>query len=122
MAPIFFVLSSPVRLPDGTFGVVSGTPEGLTLTQFRTRWRAKLDHVMQLAMLRTAVDMPLDTVSVDGAGDYQTVIRSVELEYGLRGLPLPAWEVDASSATTIPVAGLAASVITPGAMPHAAAS
>ena len=91
MTAVFFVLSSPVIMPDASFGVLIGTAHSVHIRQYQTLWRAKIYQVIQLALLRAAVDAPLDIVLIDGANSSLDLKGEAEAEYGRRGLLLPPW-------------------------------
>ena len=105
MTPFFFVVSCPVRVPGGAFGVMTGTADSIHIRLFSSLWRARSHHMMQLATLRAAVDAPLDIALIDGVNDYQSLRCAAESEYCRRGLPLPSWEPVQSRAPSPSVVG-----------------
>jgi hypothetical protein len=90
MTMVLFILSCPVRLPNGAFGVMTGTATSANLRQFSTMWRARCRHALLLMMLRAAVDAPFDLVLIDGEVDYTRLKARFDHEYECRGLPPPS--------------------------------
>jgi hypothetical protein len=90
MTTILFILSCPVRMPNGAFGVMTGTATNAHFRQFSTLWRARFRHALLLITLRAAVDAPLDLVLIDGESDYKRLKVRFDREYERRRLPLPA--------------------------------
>jgi hypothetical protein len=89
MTTILFILSCPVRMPNGAFGVMTGTATSAHLRQFSTLWRARFRYALLLMMLR-AVDAPFDLVLIDGEADHTRLKAGFDHEYECRGLPPPS--------------------------------
>jgi hypothetical protein len=90
MTTILFILSCPVRMPDGAFGLMTGTATSAHLGQFSTMRRARFHHALLLMMLRAAVDTPFDLVLIDGEADYTRLKTRFDHEYECSGLPPPS--------------------------------
>ena len=91
MPAILFVLSCPVRLQDGAFGVITGTETSVWIRRFRSRWWAKCHHALLVSTMRAVVDAPVDLVLIDGVADLPAMQSRIRLEYERRGLTA-AWQ------------------------------
>jgi hypothetical protein len=111
MTPFLFILSCPIQVPGGGFGVMTGTADSVDIRLFASLWRARGHHMVQLASLRAAVDAPLDVALIEGVSDYQSLKHAAENEYGRRGLPLPSFEPVQCRAPTRQVFGWLAAVV-----------
>ena len=94
MPATFFILSCPVSLPDGAYGVMVGTETGARIRRFSARRWARCYHALLLVMARAAVEAPFDLVVIDGVFDFAALQTSVECEYAQRGLAVACRPVD----------------------------
>ncbi len=86
MPATFFILSSPVLLPDGGYGVMVGTGTGARTRRFSARRWARCYHALLLVMVRAAIEAPIDVVVIDDVADFPALQSRVACEYAQRGL------------------------------------
>jgi hypothetical protein len=101
MTPMFFILSCPVHVQDGAFGVMSGTAAGTHFRQFGTLRRAKRYQTMQRMLWCAAADVPIDLVLIEDVSDSAALTARFEQEYALRALPRPICVAALSTPNTL---------------------
>lgn len=86
MRAMLFILSCPVPLADGAFGVVVGTGTGARIRRFAAQRWARWYYTLLLTIGRAMVEAPIDLVVIDDAADGPALWSRVESEYERRGL------------------------------------
>jgi hypothetical protein len=89
MRPTFLVLSCPLKLADGSVGMLSGTSEGLQIQYCASLWLAWVSYLTQIALLRASADISLDLAVIGPEGDVSDLVLAAEREYESRGMPIP---------------------------------
>lgn len=89
MRPTFLVLSRPLKLANGSVGMLTGTADGLQIRYYAVRWLAWIGYLTQIALLRASADISLDLAVIGPAKDASDLIRAAEREYESRGIPIP---------------------------------
>lgn len=90
MRPTFLVLSRPLKLADGSVGILTGTADGLQIRYSATRWLAWVSYLTQIALLRASADISLDLAVVGPEEDVSDLVLAAEREYEIRGIPVPS--------------------------------
>jgi hypothetical protein len=94
MPATLFILSCPVQLPDGGYGVMVGTGRGTRTRRFSARRWARCYHALLLVMARAVVEAPIDLVVIDDVTDFPALQSRVACEYAQRGLAAAFRPVD----------------------------
>ncbi len=89
MRPTFLVLSCPLKLSDGSVGMLSGTAESLQIRYCATLWLAWVGYLSQIALLRASADIALDLAVIGSARDASDLVRIAQREYESRGMSVP---------------------------------
>lgn len=102
MRPTFLVLSCPVKLADGSIGVLCGAADGLQIRHCATWWGAWLGYLTQVALLRASPDIWLDLAVIDCVRDTSALMRAAEREYTMRGMSIPYYHQERNESDGIP--------------------
>jgi hypothetical protein len=89
MADLFTILSTPVRMRDGTFAVVIGTIAGIEVKEFATLREARTHYRMLVACLRMVIEVPLELVIIDDETEYLPLRMKFDEEFKRRVHPRP---------------------------------
>ena len=77
----FVIMSKPVLLDDGKFGVLFGTVDGISLKRFPTLLEAQDYYDITDGSLRMGVGMPFRYFVVESGGDYASCRALFDQKY-----------------------------------------
>ncbi|MEI8151010.1 MAG: hypothetical protein WCG92_05370 [Hyphomicrobiales bacterium] len=80
----FLVLSKPVQVRDGLFGVLQGTAGGIEFKTFSTMPEARRYHENMVASFNLAIELPLQLIRVDDEDSFPALKKSFEDVYERR--------------------------------------